>query len=64
MKTAREIITQGPPEWEAFCDHSYYGMWCVREVGSRTFGEGFHVSSKAEADALVAALRSTREGKT
>lgn len=43
------VVTQA---WEAFCDHSYYDMWCVRKVGDRTFGQGFHVIRQDEADAL------------
>ena len=39
-------------EWETFCDRSYYDMWCVRRVGERTFGQGFHVMSQGEAEAL------------
>lgn len=43
------VVTQA---WEAFCDHSYYDMWCVRKVGDRTFGQGFHVMRQDEAYAL------------
>ena len=39
-------------QWETFCDHSYYDMWCVRKVGDRTFGQGFHLMRQAEAQSL------------
>jgi hypothetical protein len=38
--------------WEFFQDEGYFGMWCVREVGSSRFGDGFHVASQEEARAL------------
>jgi hypothetical protein len=43
-------------KWEIFCDPAYYHMWCVRHVGETRFGEGFHVPSKEEAEALKAEL--------
>lgn len=55
--------------WECFSDETYFDMWCVREVGSRTFGGGFHVHSGQEARGLcdllntraaIAAISSTR----
>jgi hypothetical protein len=45
-----------PVAWEHFCDESYFDMWCVRPTGERAFGVGFHVSSEAEAIALVETL--------
>lgn len=45
-----------PVAWEFFQDKSYFGMWCVREVGASRFGDGFHVVSQEEARALRAAL--------
>lgn len=39
-------------KWEYFLDHSYYDMWCVRRKTERNFGQGFHVSDGAEAEAL------------
>lgn len=41
---------------EAFCDTSYFEMWCVRPVGERTFGAGFHVINEASATELKAHL--------
>jgi hypothetical protein len=48
-------------QYEAFCDASYYDMWCVRRIGERTFGQGFHVLNeksalelKGELEALAA----------
>lgn len=38
--------------WECFQDSSYYDMWCVRQVGDRTFGSGFHLMRGEEAIAL------------
>lgn len=43
-------------EWECFSDVAYFDMWCVRRVGSREFGEGFHVVSKPEAEGLCSLL--------
>lgn len=45
-------------KWEMFCDHSYYDQWCVREIGSKKIGEGFHVSNKSEAEGLLELLNS------
>jgi len=42
--------------WECFRDAAYFDLWCVRQVGSRTFGDGFHVMSQPEAEALCRAL--------
>lgn len=42
-----------PVGWETFSDPSYYDMWCVRPVGSRTFGEGFHLINGDEAKWLA-----------
>lgn len=39
-------------EWECFSDPAYYDMWCVRQIGSRTFGEGFHLVNGDEAEML------------
>lgn len=64
-------------EYETFRDPAYFDMWCVREVGSTQFGQGFHVSSEAEAvfltnhlnaiaaqrDRLVAALTPSGDTK-
>jgi hypothetical protein len=44
------------PKYEAFCDTAYFDMWCVRRIGDRTFGQGFHVLNKESADALMAEL--------
>lgn len=43
-------------EWEIFCDPSYYHMWCVRRTSQRRFGEGFHVPTEEEAEALKSLL--------
>lgn len=43
-------------DWEIFLDPAYYDLWCVRRVGSTKFGDGFHVTSKAEAEGLLAEL--------
>ena len=45
-----------PVAWEHFRDESYFDLWCVRPTGERTFGVGFHVTSEAEAIALVETL--------
>lgn len=42
--------------WEHFRDESYFDLWCVRPTGEKTFGVGFHVSTEAEAIALVETL--------
>jgi len=41
-----------PSAWEYFCDVGYFDMWCVRQVGSRKFGEGFHVINERSAREL------------
>lgn len=42
--------------WEYFCDASYFDLWCVRRVGERTFGQGFHVASSIAAKELAEEL--------
>lgn len=42
----------GVTEWECFCDAGYFDMWCVREVGERRFGYGFHLVNGDEAQGL------------
>ena len=39
--------------WEAFADHAYFDMWCVRPAGSRKFGQGFHLVHEAAARELA-----------
>ena len=46
--------------YEAFCDASYYDMWCVRPVGERTFGAGFHVLNEKSATELKAHLEAAQ----
>ena len=41
-----------PATWEAFCDTSYFDMWCVRKMGDKTFGSGFHLVNKEGAEQL------------
>lgn len=50
------IAAEGGAWEKPFCDDAYFGMWCVRRKNSRKCGEGFHVSSRDEAEALHAAL--------
>lgn len=40
------------PQWECFCDESYYHQWAVREIGEKRWGHSFHVPSKEEAEGL------------
>ena len=42
----------GLEQWECFCDAAYFDMWCVREVGERRFGHGFHLVNGEEARGL------------
>ena len=51
-----------PREWEAFCDASYYDMWCVRPVGEAEFGKGFHLINGDEAKELARILAALQEG--
>jgi hypothetical protein len=44
--------------FEYFCDAAYFDMWCVRRVGDRTFGQGFHVLNEQSAKALAEELSS------
>ena len=43
-------------KWETFSDASYYDMWCVRPVGERNFGHGFHLMNGDEAKGLCELL--------
>lgn len=47
-----DATTAQPVTWEAFCDTSYFDMWCVRKVGEKTFGQGFHLVNKEGAEQL------------
>ena len=48
--------------WECFSDAAYYDMWCVRQVGERTFGQGFHLVTCEEAKALCDMLNARSDG--
>jgi len=50
------VTTLDLPKWEAFQDASYYNLWCVRLVGDRKFGQGFHLTKGDEAKALARLL--------
>lgn len=61
-------LTELAEDWEYFLDESYFDMWCVRPVGSRKFGDGFHLVSEEGGKALceylneiAAALRAMEE---
>lgn len=41
-----------PESWECFRDVGRFDMWCVRPIGSRKFGAGFHVARQDEAHHL------------
>ena len=43
-------------KWECFSDPSYFDQWCVRRIGEREFGYGFHLPSRAEAMGLCGIL--------
>lgn len=49
-------VEGGGKRWETFCDAAYYDLWCVRQVGQRKFGEGYHVQSEDEARHLCDTL--------
>ena len=48
--------------WECFSDAAYYDMWCVRQIGERTFGQGFHLVNGDEAKALCDMLNARSDG--
>lgn len=54
-------MAKAPPTWETFRDRSYYDMWAVRMVGERTFGQGIHVMTQAEAEGLCDLLNTTSQ---
>ena len=54
-------MAKAPPTWETFRDQSYYDMWAVRMVGDRTFGQGVHVMTQAEAEGLCDLLNTTSQ---
>lgn len=43
-------------EWEYFCDESHFDFWCVRRIGDRTFGQGYHMQNGNEAKHLCETL--------
>ena len=54
-------MAKATPKWETFRDRSYYDMWVVRMVGERTFGQGIHVMTQAEAEGLCDLLNTTSQ---
>jgi hypothetical protein len=57
----RMAMVEVTPKWETFRDRSYYDMWAVRMVGERTFGQGIHVMTQAEAEGLCDLLNTTSQ---
>lgn len=49
-------------EWECFSDPAYFDLWCVRRVGEREFGSGFHLVNGGEATDLCDLLNSYANG--
>ena len=47
-------------EWEFFKDEEYCGLWCVRPVGEKRLGAGFHLSNGNEAEQLKKVLNHHR----
>jgi hypothetical protein len=45
-------MPSGKPEYEIFCDESYYGLWCVRSKDDRRFESpmSFHFMVKEDAE--------------
>ncbi len=43
-------------QWETFCDVGYYHMWRLRRKTERGWNDGFHINTKAEAEALCQLL--------
>ena len=43
------------PQWEIFCDDGYYHMWCVRNIGDRSFNSpmSFHFIDKEDAEKFL-----------
>jgi hypothetical protein len=54
-------MAKAPPTWETFRDRSYSDMWAVRMVGDRTFSQGIHVMTQAEAEGLCDLLNTTSQ---
>ena len=58
-------VTDEKDGWEIFSDTSYFDMWCVRPVGEKRWGAGFHVVSRDGAEAardyLIEATRQAEE---
>lgn len=52
-----EVVQEASADgWECFRDSAYFDLWCVRQVGARAFGTGFHLNDEREANALAALL--------
>lgn len=60
---AGEVPAAGCATWECFRDEAYYGMSCVRRIGEREFGRGFHVSTLEEAEELTCILNDLERDK-
>jgi hypothetical protein len=43
-------------QWETFCDVGYYHMWRLRRKNERGWNDGFHINTRAEAEALCELL--------
>jgi len=50
------IRRKGSIAWECFSDVGYFDMWCVRKLGEREFGQGYHLVNEREARDLCALL--------
>jgi hypothetical protein len=48
--------TRMSDQWETFCDVGYYHMWRLRRKTERGWNDGFHINTKAEAEALCELL--------
>lgn len=41
--------TEPHPMFEVFSDASYYDLWCLRPVGSKSFNETIHFAKRRDA---------------
>jgi len=55
-------MKQGEEQWEIFNDDAYYNLWCVRNIGDRSFNSplSYHFEDKADADKFLELVRKAK----
>ncbi|QFT69683.1 hypothetical protein FIU93_23060 [Labrenzia sp. THAF35] len=49
MKMKDDEAAEPHPDFEVFSDEAYFGMWCLRPIGNRSFDETIHFNMRGDA---------------